>query len=200
MAFKSILAAGVAVILGGVLAATPAGAGEPTINVVDDPHDVAIPYPGNSPVVAATEAELRSIEIKWFKATPRTDGTVRFKVKIHEVRGTTFSQRIQFLMVPVVTTSTGDWVSASFVKTIGPNAGPAYASLSNPEQIDCKPRVRVNRAADTVRMDVPNACVPVGDAMVTASTVTEFVRGDPIFGHRIVYGSMDEVWVYEPVR
>ena len=194
MAFKSILAAGVAVILGVVLAATPAGAGEPTINVVDDPHDVAIPYPGNSPVVAATEAELRSIEIKWFKATPRIDGTVRFKVKIHEVRGTTFSQKIQITMVPLPT-STGDWVSAGFEKVIGPNAPPAFAGLSNPEQIVCKPRVRVNRAADTVRMDVPNACVPVGDAMVTARTVTEFVRGD-----RSVYGSMDEVWVYEPVR
>jgi len=191
MARTTLLTAGVAVILGAVLAATPAGAGEPTINVVDDPHDVAIPYPGNSPVVAATEAELRSIEIKWFKATPRTDGTVRFKVKIHEIRGTKFSQRIGFLMVPVVTTSTGDWVSAGFGKTIGPDAGPAVAILYNPERIVCEPRVRVNRAADTVRMDVPNACVPVGDAKVTTRTVTEFTRGD-----RIVPGSMDEVWVF----
>ena len=74
MAHRSTLAAGVAVILGAVLAATPAGAGEPTIDAVDDPHDVAIPYPGDSPVATATDAELRSIEIKWFKATPRTNG------------------------------------------------------------------------------------------------------------------------------
>ena len=54
----------------------------------------------------------------------------------------------------------------------------------------------MNRAADTVRMDVPNACVPVGDAKVGVSTVTEFIRSD-----RIVFGSRDEVRVWGvPVR
>ena len=79
MARTTSLTAVVAVVLGIVLVAAPADAREPTIHVVDDPHDVTV---NAEPGGHLTSAELRSVELKWFKATPRTHDRVRFKVKI----------------------------------------------------------------------------------------------------------------------
>ena len=173
MAHKSMLAAGVAVILGGVLAATSASAGQPTINVRDDPHDVHITgasYPG----VTVTDAERRSVEIKWLKTRPRTDHTVRFKFKIDQVGGNErFSQLISIFIDYDTKGST--WTQATM--TIGPNAPAPEAYVTrNGDVIDCKPRVGVDSAADTVSVDIPNRCVPHGDTRVTLRAWTVIFR------------------------
>jgi hypothetical protein len=175
MALKSMLTAGVAVILGGVLAAPSASAGQPTINVRDDPHDVhitAASYPG----VTVTDAERRSVEIKWLKIKPRTDHTVRFKFKIDQVVGNErFSQLISIDISYFTKGST--WTGATM--TIGPNAPPPEAYVTrNGDVIDCKPRVGVSTVADTVSMDIPNRCVPHGDARVNLHAWTTIYRED----------------------
>ena len=193
MARKSMLTAGVAVILGGLFLTTPAGAGVPTIDVVDDPHDVTI-YSGYDPDDTVTGADRRSIELKWFKATPRTDDMVRFKVKIDQVlRTARFEQQIHIQMWSVPT-STGDWKSASFYLLIGRTP---YAE-ANLDFLDCEPhRVRLNRTADTVSVGIPNSCVPAGEAKVTVDT-DSLIR-DPESGE-VHAGSSDELKVRAAVR
>jgi hypothetical protein len=178
MAAKSMLTAGVAVILGGVLATTPASAGTPTINVRDDPHDVhltAASYPG----VTVTDAERRSVEIKWLKTRPRTDHTVRFKFKIDQVGGNErFIQVISIFIDYLTKGST--WAQATM--TIGPNAPAPEAYITrNGDVIDCQPRVGVNSAADTVSMDIANRCVPDGDAKVTLGAWTAIFREERFY-------------------
>jgi hypothetical protein len=189
-----MLTAGVAVILGGVLAATSASAGKPTINVRDDPHDVRITaasYPG----VTVTEAERRSVEIKWLKIRPRTDHMVRFKFKIDQVGGNErFIQLISIYVSYITKGST--WTDATM--TIGPNAPAPEAYVTrNGDVIDCKPRVGVNGAADTVSMDIPNRCVPHGDARVALGAWTAIFREG-----RFYTTSVDKLFTKEgrPVR
>lgn len=167
MALKSILTAGAAVVLAGALLDIPArAAAEPTIVVVDDPHDVVM-----NPGTPLTRAERRSIEIKWFKATPRTNDRVRFTVKIARVfRTARFAQEIDIEMYNVPASSAEGWSYGLYTIHTGPNP---YASASLDFGHICKRlHLRLNRAAKTVSISIPARCLGTGTAKVSVNTYT----------------------------
>jgi hypothetical protein len=164
-------------LLGGVLAATPAQAGHPTLDARDKPNDVKI-LPYTSPFTTITHAERRSIDIKRLTVTPRRDGTVRFKVTVAEVLKTTrFFQQVDVGFKPVPT-STAGWRWADVTWSTGPFGTYAYLELSNYFQRRCRPRhVRADPDTDTFSADVPSRCIPPGDAKVIVQALTRYRTG-----------------------
>ena len=153
MAARSMLAAGVAVILAVALGvalvdASARATAEPTIVVVDDPHDVAI-HPGTP----LTRAEQHSIELKRFEASPATDGRVRFTVKIAQVlRTPRFAQHIDIEMYAVPLDAEG-WMYGQYTITTGPNP---LASADLDFSLMCRRlHVRLDRAPRRCRWSCP---------------------------------------------
>jgi hypothetical protein len=177
MAPKTSFVAVVGIILGGLPAAAPAQATPPTVDARDRPNDVKI-LPFTSPLTTITKAERLSIDIRRLTVTPRTDGTIRFKVKIGEILKTTrFFQQIDVTFKPV-STSTAGWIGADVNWSTGPFGSYAYMELPTYFQRRCRPRhVRSDPDTDTFSANVPNRCVPVGDAKVIVQALTRYRTG-----------------------
>ena len=177
MAPKTSLVALVGIVLGGLPGATPAQAAQPTVDARDRPNDVKI-LPFTSPITSITNAERLSIDIRRLTVTPRTDGTVRFKVRIGEILKTTrFFQQIDVIFKPVPTSTPG-WIWADVNWSTGPFGPFAYMALPTSFQRRCRPRhVHSDPDTDTFSADVPNRCVPVGDAKVIVEALTRYRTG-----------------------
>jgi hypothetical protein len=99
-------------------------------------------------------------------------------VKIVEVRRTPRFKQGILIGLSHVPTSTGDWTQAMFAVDVGRKLYWYALLTSGATEAACAPhRVRVNRAADTVSVGIPNRCVPRGEAEVFVDTDTMISDG-----------------------
>jgi len=134
---------------------------------------------------ALTRAEKRSVELKWFRVTPGSEGRILFAVKLARVyRTPRFSQQITVEMRQLPLGSAEERLTEVYTITTGlkPVASVSFAR-------GCRRlRVRLNRTARTVTLSMPTRCVGAGPARVRVSTLT--LWRDPATGH-LLGGSRD---------
>jgi hypothetical protein len=119
------------------------------------------------------------------------DGTVRFTVNIRQVLIHNTGPLYQEAQVEFkhVSTSTDGWTAAYILLHVRPHFPPqAYMFVpgagGNTQQVTCTPqRFRADPDTDTYSADIPNACIPVGDAKVNVRT----------FFRHSKYGSTDNL-------
>lgn len=179
----AVLAGVCAAVMGGALfvALAPATARtaqeKQTFAAVDARNDVRI----NRRAKGLDLAERRSIDLREVTVTPRVD-SVRFTVRLREVLGgdPDFDQMV-FINLNPPSTSTADWSgSLGFSpqqRTV------AYAGLSldasGTRFRSCDPlRATVLPRTNRVRLDVPNRCIPSGEAVLSVSALTGYFRSD----------------------
>lgn len=184
MTQRVVFAVAAAVVLNAVLSANSAQAARPTLDVADKGDDVRV-LPFNSPYTTITRAERLSIDVKRLTVTPRADGTVHFAVEVGEIlRSKRFFQQID-VVFRRKTTSRPGWAVAGVGWTPGgwkPGAPQAYAymdlaPLGSPDfdQRRCKLQdIRAVAHTTTLSANVPNRCVPTGDAKVWVFAKTRY--------------------------
>jgi hypothetical protein len=147
--------------LAGALLATPAAqAATPVVDQTDRAGDVVI-YDGGG--TKPTTGQRKSIDLLRLTVTRQGDG-VRFTFRIARiVAGRTFDQVVE----------------AQFVKP--GRGGFELDVLANPQHKNgtayvgdtaCLIDVHTSRRTGTVRVDVPDACIPAGEGVLTAITNT----------------------------
>ncbi len=148
-----------------VLTAPAAHARTAIVDQTDRTGDVVI-YDGGG--TKPTTGQRRSIDLTRFTVTRREDD-VRFTFRIARiVAGRTFDQLVEAQFV-----KTGrDGFELDVLANPQHKTGTAYVGITA-----CLIHVRTSRRTSTVRVDVPDGCIPDGAGVLRASTYTTEKNG-----------------------
>lgn len=147
-----------------------------TFTAVDARNDVRI----NRGAKGLDLSERRSIDLREVTVTPRAD-SVRFTVRLREVLGDTDFDQMVFINIDPPAGSTAKW--SGFLGLSPQQRALSYAGLSldasGTRFRSCDPlRATVLRQTNRVRLDVPNRCIPRGEADLSVSAMTGYFRSD----------------------
>ena len=145
------------------------------VTAADPPRDVRV-YAGQGP----TASERGSIDLREVSVVARPN-VVRFKVRLRQIRQTREFDQMAFIDLKPTATSNATWTATIGMSPQQPTT--AYATLflddSGTDYRSCDPLpLTVLRRQNTVRLDVPNRCVPGEPARIKVTSYTGYYRSD----------------------
>jgi len=145
------------------------------VTASDPPRDVRV-YAGQGP----TASERGSIDLREVSVVARPN-VVRFKVRLRQIRQTREFDQMAFIDLKPTATSNATWTATIGMSPQQPTT--AYATLflddSGTDYRSCDPLpLTVLRRQNTVRLDVPNRCVPGEPARIKVTSYTGYYRSD----------------------
>ena len=145
------------------------------VTASDPPRDVRV-YAGQGP----TASERGSIDLREVSVVARPN-VVRFKVRLRQIRQTREFDQMAFIDLKPTATSDATWTATIGMSPQQPTT--AYATLflddSGTDYRSCDPLpLTVLRRQNTVRLDVPNRCVPGEPARIKVTSYTGYYRSD----------------------